>query len=380
MNHFRTTFCTLVCLRLRLRRTWALLLLPLVTHLLVSFYPISELAAPVQVGVCIAAETDGAESFWRRLESRSGTIVTFIRAEEAAVRSQVAASQWDCGILIPPDFDQRVNDLDTKGLFTLLTGPGSTVYPIVQETVAACLAEQISPEIAESYLISSGLASAQGVEAMRPLLEASLPSEDRILLSPQTLNGELLDVPTLAHSGLSNILSGVIAILLLIQTLFISIDLGRWMETPFAKRIAPLQSQTALLLPRITATMLPAVCAAALALMALPESTNHLLSLTGYGVFLSALALVLARFPTVWNALPILVPFVPPTALLLSPVIFDLAVLFPAVSVWTKWLPVSLYLQGCSGKTEGMLLLLAFAILLFLLSYLFDQKKRPAVS
>ena len=76
-------------------------------------------------------------------------------------------------------------------------------------------------------------------------------------------------------------------------------------------------------------------------------------------MFWGALALLLARCGAVWSALPAAVPFVPVLALLLSPVLIDLSLLFPALAPAVRWSPVSLFLRSCGGSWGDGLLLAA---------------------
>ena len=145
------TFQTALNLQLRAWKTWLfVLLLPALVWLLLAALPERERGAPVQVGVSLPEE--GGEAFWALLEERGGVVVTFIRADEDAIAAKVASGQWDCGLLLPEDFRERLEALDTGRLVTLCVGDGSTVYPLVRETAAACLAELLSPGIAREYL------------------------------------------------------------------------------------------------------------------------------------------------------------------------------------------------------------------------------------
>ena len=179
-------------------RTWALLfLLPLMIFGTRTLLPAQEMSTPVQVGV-VLPET-GGEEFWSRLNSRSGLVVTFYETGLDQARRQVATGQWDCALVLPEDFSLRLSRQDTYQLFTLLTGPGSTVYPMVRETVSACVAECISPGIAERYLLDSGIAG--GSDSMLPRLNEVLPEQDRVLISMETADGRPLDPLVLADSG-----------------------------------------------------------------------------------------------------------------------------------------------------------------------------------
>lgn len=243
-----------------------LLLLPLTTFTAARLLPPEEVSAPVQVGVVLPAE--GGGDFWERLEARSGLVVAFHRTDYAQAERQVATGRWDCALVLPRDFEDRLARLDTEELFTLLIGPGSAVYPLVRETASACVAELVSPGIAEKYLLDSGISGSDGLADVRPRLHEVLPDGERVLISMETVDGRPLDPLTLADSGVSVLLTGLVALLLLLWTLFTGLDLARWLASPFARRLLPLRGRRALLLPRLAAALLPALCAGALALLA----------------------------------------------------------------------------------------------------------------
>ena len=353
-------------------RTWLLLLLlPVLTFGARRALPAEEAATPVQVGVVLPAR--GGEEFWNRLDKRSGLVVTFYQADIDQAERHVAAGRWDCALVLPEDFEQRLTRLDTDELFTLLVGPGSTVYPMVRETVTACVAELTAPGVAEDYLVDSGILDQDGAAAARPRLEEELLEQDRVLVSMETADGRPLDPITLADSGVDNLLAGLIAIVLSVWALFTAMDLGRWLDSPFARRLRPLRGTTVLLLPRMVGALLPALCSGALALLALERPWACLLPLAAYLLFWGTLALAAARCRAVWNALPAAVPFVPVLALLLSPVLIDLSLLFPVLAPAVRWSPVSLYLRACGGGRGDALLLAAVGILIPAALWLADR-------
>lgn len=340
------------------RRTWLLLLLlPAAAFGARALLPPEEASAPVQVGVVLPEE--GGEAFWERLEARSGLAAAFHRSGLAHAEGQVAAGRWDCALVLPRDFEDRLARLEVDGLFTLVIGPGSAVYPMVRETVSACVAELISPGMAEEYLLDSGIVDADRLDAARPRLQEVLLDRDRVLISMETWDGRPLDPLTLADSGVSGLLSGLTAILLLIWALLAAMDLGRWLDAPFARRLRPLRGTSALLLPRLGAALVPALCAGALALLAAGEAPACILALLPYLLFWGAAALALARWRPGWTALPALLPFVPVLGLLLSPALLDLSLIFPALEPLVRWNPVTLYLRACGGSWGDGLLLAA---------------------
>ena len=374
MSFFLAALSAALRARLAHWRTWVLLLLlPLAAFGAARLLPPEEVSAPVQVGVVLPEE--GGELFWEKLQARSGLAVTFHKAGLAQARRQVGLGRWDCALVLPEDFSRRLEALDTGELFTLLIGPGSTVYPLVRETVTACLAECISPAMAEAYLLDSGIAAAEDLPAARSRLQEVLGDPERVLVALETLDGTPLDPLKLADGGVSNLAAGLTAILLLIWALFAAMDLGRWLDSPFVRRLAPLRGMTGLLLPRLTGALLPALCAGGLALLAAGAPALSVPALIPYLLFWGGAALVLARFRQVWSALPVLTPFVPAAGLLLSPVLLDLSQLFPALGPAARWNPVTLYLRACGGSWTDSLLLTAGGGVLLLLSLAMDRKR-----
>lgn len=371
MNFFRNA----LLLRGRLTgwRTWILLaLLPLITFGAARLMPPEEVSAPVQVGVVLPEQ--GGEDFWARLERRSGLVVAFHRTSRSQAERQVAAGRWDCALVLPEDFAQRLARLETAGLFTLLIGPGSTVYPMVRETVSACTAECVAPGMAEEYLRS--ILGEGAVEPVRPRLEETLLDQDRVLVTMETADGAPLDPLTLANSGVSRLSAGLTAILLLLWAMLAAMDLGRWLDSPFARRLAPLRGRTALLLPRLTGELVPALLSGMLALLAVEDPLPCMGALVPYLLFWGAAALVLARWRPGWNALPVLLPFVPALGLLLSPVLLDLSVLFPGLGPVIRWTPITLYLRACDGSVMDGLLLAAVGVAVLGLSAAADHRRR----
>ena len=92
--------------RLRTLRGWlSLLLIPALVLGLYRALPAGEMTAPVQVGVCLPES--GGEEFWELLEGHSGTVLTFLVSSEGEIEARVASGQWDCGVILPEDFDRK---------------------------------------------------------------------------------------------------------------------------------------------------------------------------------------------------------------------------------------------------------------------------------
>ena len=164
MTYMITAFFTALLQKIRHVKTWLpMLMLPLAVFACLTFLPQEERTAPVQVGV--SYPEDGGDALRSALEARSGTVVTFLAAEEDTVRGKVATGQWDCGLILHKDFDARLEELDLTGLITVCIGEGSTVYPLVRETIQAVIGENVP-------LFDGGVGTAK--ETRRRLEEAGL--------------------------------------------------------------------------------------------------------------------------------------------------------------------------------------------------------------
>ena len=129
MSFFQISFLTDLRGRITRWRTWALvLLLPLLIFFAARLLPAEEVSTPVQVGV-VLPETGGGD-FWRRLEERSGLVVTFQEAACDQAERYVAAGRWDCALVLPEDFEERLAGRDLEGMFDLLIGPGRPWPPV----------------------------------------------------------------------------------------------------------------------------------------------------------------------------------------------------------------------------------------------------------
>ena len=360
--------------RIRNKFFWLLLLLVLAAGVLARGALRPDLSdAAVRVGAVLP---DGAEAFRDALDSRSGELIQFIYTDESTARRKVASSQWDCALILPEDFGDRLADSDLTGAVTLLTGPGSAVYPLVREAAAAALLELVTGQIASDYLLSSGIAG--GPEDLPPQLAEPLPQEQRVRIGMETLTGRPLDSLELARESFSRIIRGSAAAALLVWMLFTAADLGRWLETGPARRMRPALGRVFLMLPRLTAASLPAFLLGAAVLLVLGELPGPaaVLALALYLAFLGALALLLASVRPVWTALPAVIPFAAASVFVLSPVFVDMARFFPWLGPLSRWLPATLYLQGGEGDPESLVRLLVLTAVLSAAAFLLERLLR----
>lgn len=326
-------------------------------------------SATVRVGLVLPER--GAEKLERLLLQRGGDAVEFIVTDEETANRKVLAGSWDCAIVVDKKFDRRVESLELDGIVTVVISPASTVYPLVKETVAACVMELISPDVAREFLEDSGIPA----QSLDERLEEIGKTARRVDVKLRTLDGEPLSMPAMAHTGIQFALRGLVAVMSLVWGLYLTVDLGRWLETGWAGRLRTVRTTTELLLPELAAGLLPLLLWGC---VVLPWLGGGLWSLPAYGGLLAVLlgiGSVIPRLPSVWRSIPVTLPFFAIGSLVLEPVLVDVSTLFPTISRVTRWLPVTLCVRGCQGSTPAIAALFALSAGLLGISRIMDRKR-----
>lgn len=355
--------------RLRAPGSRVALCLAAVLTLCVFFSLQKRETAPVQVGLVLPEQ--GGEALEQLLMERSGGIVTFIPTDEATMERKILSGSWDCGLVAEEDFARRLRELDVGGIVTLKIGPASTVYPLVEETAAACVLELMSPYIAGNYLRENGLAE----EGLAEHLEEISASAERVELRVETLNGAPMDTAALVKAQTGRMLLGAAAVLTLVWGLYLTVDLGGWLESAPARRLKTLRSVTELLLPELTGALLPLLLWGGAVLPWLGGGWHTLAGFFGFVAVIFGLGLVVSRIPTLWRAVPVGIPFLAVGCLVLEPVLVDVGAVLPELSRWTAWLPVTLFLRCADGSLRALALLLLEAAALAALSLAMDRRE-----
>lgn len=363
-------------LRLKSPKLWVAVGIFLLVLLGINAFPSEEFSAPVQVGVVVPEE--GGEKFWSLLEARSGTVLTFHKADENTVDRNIAAGKWDCGIVLSEDFARCVETVDMAKAFTIRIGPGSAVYPLVREAIAACTAQLIGPGIAGEYLLSSGIVENEDdLSRLQHQLEQVLDESQRVNVTLSTPDGEPLAPITLADRGVNLVLCWVVSAVLLVWLLLCATDLARWITTPAARRMQPMRSATCLMAAKIGADGILTLLMAAGAMVMLKTGLNGCAAVVCYGLFWLSAAIFLAHFPGISTVLPVCVPFVMVISLLMSSVLVDISILVPALSGIGRWLPARIFLDVCQGELGRMAVLLGGGFACLLAAAAIDYLRKP---
>lgn len=376
MKYFWTCFRITLMQRLRNVKSWLILLIvPLLLLAIQWAIPSQQVSAPVQVGVVLPSE--GGEEFWALLQERSGTVLTFFQTDEDTLNRNIATGKWDSGLILSEDFAEKIETADTDRLFQIRVGEGSAVYPLVRETVSACVAALVRIPIAEQYLTTNNIGSEADPDEIRARLEQSLSDEDRVQITMYTPDGEALHPFQLADHGTTQFLRWILSMSLLIWLLLSCCDLGRWSTAGAAKRLNPILSPTAAMLPRLAVDSLLGVVSGCIGIAVIGDGFSGCIAVIGYVLLWSSLSLLMAHFPGIWESLPIMPAFAVVTGLLFSGVLVDISAFLPAASRVIAYIPGRLYLQICQGSILMVLpLLMVAAAGLFLSRFVDKIKKR----
>lgn len=342
----------------------------------VAQIPVEEVSAPVQVGVVLPDK--GGEAFWELLEQRSGTVLTFHKTDADTVDRNIAAGKWDCGIILCEDFEKCVEKADLTRAFTIRIGEGSTVYPLVREAVSACAIQLVGPGIGAEYLLDKGIVSDEAaLEQIRPMLEQTLDDSERVLIHLTTSDGQPLESLKLADKGVDLILCWVVSAVLLVWLLLCATDLARWLQTPAARRMAPLRSATCLMAAKIGGDGILALLLGCTAMVTLKIGFPGALAISCYVIFWLSMAFLLAHFASISTVIPVFAPFVMVISLLMSSVLVDISLVVPQLGIISKWFPCRLFLKICQGDWIGAIILLSGSVVCILASMGLDHLHNP---
>ena len=360
MRYFFFSIFSELTVRLRSIKSWLItLLLPAMILAAGQMLPAEEISAPVQVGVAIPEE--GAEGLWALLDARSNDVVEFCLTDADTIDRNVAAGRWDCGLVVAEDFADRVKQLDLDRVITIRIGLGSAVYPLVRETVSACMAQLIGPDIAMEYLLESGIVTEQTASQAEPFLKDDLDETERVNVRMSTPDGEPLSALELAQEGMDAILCWMVSAVILVRMLLGATDLGKWIRSAPIRRMKSLRTNACLMAARIGADGLLMFLSGSVALLLLGKGIFGCMAVMGYVLFWMVIAILLAHFPSISGGLPVFMPFAVVLSLLLSSVLVDISLIVPVFSGVSGWFPDALFLRGCEGDLGPVLCLFGTA-------------------
>ena len=363
-HYFFTLLGNFLRCRIRQWKTWLLFLLLPGIALAAGFATEAEPTAPVTVGVVLPE--DGAEEFWDLLENQNSDLLSFVQTDAETLDRNVAAGKWDCGLILPEDFEERIEELDFDRLITLRISSGSAVYPLVQESVSSCLARLATPIIAWDYLTENQIVGADDYDRMEERLAQLRGETQKIGIRLSTSDASSLSVPQILEEGSQRFLFWLISAVILIRMLFASADLLRFSGSAAARRLQPIRSSVLLLAARGCADGLLILVSGCAAMLLLGAGTRGCTAVLCHTLFWLSLSVLLAQFPGIQGALIAFIPSAPVISFLLSSVAVDISLFLPEAAGVLRWIPVSLFLRICDGDAVAAISLAAAGLLCWL--------------
>lgn len=357
MRYFLALFGTFLRCRIRQWRTWLLFLLLPGMALAATMMSDVSTTAPVTVGVVLPA--DGATVFWELLECQNNELLTFVQTDPDTLDRNVAAGRWDCGLILPEDFEARISEMDFLRLITLRISSGSAVYPLVQESVSACLAQLATPVIAWDYLVESQILQETDHAQMEAQLARMRAQTRTIGIRLSTFDGSSLSAPQILQEGSQRFLFWIISAVILIRMLFASADLCRFSASAAARRLLPIRSTLPLIAAKACSDSLLLLFSGSIAMIMLGGGIQGCTAVICHTLFWLSLSLLLAQFPGIHGLLVAFIPSAPVISFLLSSVAVDISLFLPDVAGMLQWLPVSLFLRICDGDAAALIALAA---------------------
>lgn len=364
MGYFFSVLGSFLSCRLRQWKSWLLLLLLPGIALAAKNLTAAEPTSPVTVGVVLPAE--GAEVFWNLLEDQNSDLLTFVPTDERTLDRNVAAGRWDCGLILPEDFEERIEESDFDRLITLRISSGSAVYPLVRESVSSCLARLASPVIAWDYLLENQIVEKADFARMEDRLDQMRAETKKIGIRLSTPEGSALSVPQILETGSQRFLYWLISAVILIRVLFASADLCCFSTSAAARRLRPIRSSLLLVSARGCADSMLILLSGCSAMVILGGGLRGCGAVVCDTLFWLSVSILLAQFPGIHGALVVFIPAAPVISFLLSSVVVDVSLVLPRAAGLLRWIPVSLFLRICDGDAAAAAALAAAGVVCWL--------------
>lgn len=359
MRYFLCVISGSLSQRLRSVKFWLVLLL--IPALILGLGSLAGKEPPAHVTVGVALPESGAEALWALLSEHNDGILSFVTADADSIDRNVAAGKWDCGLILPEDFRERLERDELDKSITLRIGPGSAAYPIVQEVVSAYLAQLVSPAIAREYLQQSGIAYSERELEKR---QESIAAQTRqVGIAIKTLDGAPLQAPEMLRQGTGRLFRWLLCAVMMVRMLFAAVDLAKLAGSAAAKRFLPLRAGVSMLLAHSCADGLLTVLCGCVAAALLGGGVWGIFAVAAYVLLWIPVSVLLAQFRWSSEFLPVWLPFASALSLLLSSALVDVSLLFPNLSALFQYLPCALFLRVWGADTAALAALLGECLL-----------------
>ncbi len=331
-----------------------LLIIVFITTCTASVFVASDVDEPASVPVGIVVpeySIQGAELL--TLLRSEDTLVEFILTDEDTLYQNVAAGNYECGYILQPDYDERIERGNYNDLYTLVRSESSALFGLVSESMSAATMQLVADDIARTYL------NQQGLDA--PVDGYILDEDERFSVVP--IIGEDIATTVVAEAE-SSVFVGLLALTLCVFAISGGDTLAASRNSLYHKRLAALYGETPLLLIPIfvQSTFLFLITALSFLLL----GVHNFLALFLFIICLATLSYLLAQFKDGFSA--VLLPFFVPIALVLTPIFFDVRNIFPALRSLSALIPSTHFISYLQGDIYASLYLIALSVVYLLIS------------
>ena len=379
MKMFMALFRLHIGRQLRRLSFWVAFCLPLLLLLCLAVFSPKEQENTLIVGIWAEAESPSSQAFFEKLKAMETPPVSFVQAEHRdQMEEMVASSVWECGYILPEDFEARLERGNYQQIFTRMVSPSTKMQMLSNTSVSAAFLSFVKDDVAASYLEKNNIVSR---ETFFRLLEnktlSALPFSATFDI--ETVKGVVPQNSTTQQ--LEGPLRGTIAIGLFLYCILASTSVSQELRSPFSSRMAPLVGKRTLGISASLSTLLISFIMGVLMLLIVFSNTPSLfLSLKEEAL---ALALYLLCLSTLSYALSVLskgthvmalLPFLLLSSMVLSPVFIDIPKYIPMLHPISLILPPTWYFRACTGEIWAIGFLLIMTVFSLVLG-LFRNKQ-----
>lgn len=146
--------------QLRCPSFWIAFSFPLILIFSLGIFSPKEQEGTLVIGILIEADTPYTQAFFEKLTEMETPPVSFIRADHREqLDEMVASSVWECGYILPEDFEARLERGDYQQLFTRVVSPSTKMQALSNASISAALLSFVKDDVAAAYLDEKDIVS-----------------------------------------------------------------------------------------------------------------------------------------------------------------------------------------------------------------------------
>ncbi len=339
-------------------------LIPLFSFIASTFVSAEETLPALPVGIAIPEGSESGEELFSLLNREIG-VIEFIKTDSDTLRKNVALGTWECGFILDEDFDERISRGSTSDIFTMVINEGSTLHSLVSEALSSAMLTMLAPDIGSRYLNSVGAEEPEGGYILESEFALEIIPISETEIQPEQI---AKSVNQTAIGGLSAVVMTVIAISL-------GNKLAGRREDSYHMRVSAIIGEFAVISPTLLVEFMlfSAISWATLLIL----GANIGIEIFIFCLSLTAMSFLISAFPH--GTMSVILPFLPPFLLVLSPVFFDVTTFFPQLKPITTLIPITHFLNISKGIESGYLGLIALILVYIIIGiFLYKRKKSTA--